>query len=338
MKKVTVCALAAGLTLFWVSGTWAQALAVPATSTPMPAEGISHEGPLTIKGQVGMMFGDITYDTSGIEDGMPWASQLEFPLDMAVAGLDASLRWGSDMYYQQAVIGVRVMGNISDPVSDMIDRDWAPRNFLSTYTESDATLDALMVDAYIKIPFYVGRGMFLARNTAVDLVGEYSHQDFQYDIYGLSGYSDVPGAGGYETLYEPGSTYALKYGVTFDSVAFGGEITDSYGESFVFTGSLLGGLAWYQDKDDHILRSKISETDGVGIVVKVRGSSRYIFDAYSSGLMKWFVEGSADMTAIAVTGTQEQSFYDGSYGGTLHVDEDLTSIQITGTLGLGCMF
>ena len=44
------------------------------------------------------------------------------------------------------------------------------------------------------------------------------------------------------------------------------------------------------------------------------------------------------MTAIAVTGTQEQTFYDGSYGGVLRVDEDLTSIQLTGTVGLGCMF
>jgi hypothetical protein len=337
MNKIQTCLLLGLTTLMIANGTRAQVYQ-PAPAPSAPADGISHEGPFTIKGQAGFMFGDVTYETAGIADGVAWASQLQFPLDMAVAGVDASIHWGSSMYYQQGVLGVRVMGNISDPVSEMIDRDWAPRAFLTSYTESDATLEAMMIDAYVKVPLYVGQGLFLARSTSMSLIGEYTHQEFNYDIYGLTGYYDEPGPGGYVSQYEPGSTHALTYDVTFDSVSGGAEISDSYGEAFVFTGAMLAGLAWYDGKDEHLLRSKVSTSDGVGIVFKLRGSSRYIFDAYSSGSVKWFVEGLADMTAMAMTGDQEQLFYDGSNYGPLYVDEDVTSIQVMGTVGLGCMF
>lgn len=309
-----------------------------APSELVPATGIQSEGPLTVKGFAGMMLGNVTYDVGGIVDGVTWASELEFPLDMVVGGLDASLRWGAANYYAQGVLGVRVLGNLTDPVSDMEDRDWVPRTYLYSYTESEAELEALMINAYLKVPFYTGRGMFMARNTSLYFVGEYSHQEFNYDIYGLTGWYDEHGPGGLVQQYEPKSTHALTYDVTFDSLAIGGEIVDHFGEAFQFTGAMLAGLGWYDDRDDHLLRAKLSESDGVGVVFTLRGSSRYIFDAYSSGLVKWFVEGMADLTAFAASGTQEQHFYDGSDGNYYRVDEDISSIQLTGAFALGCMF
>lgn len=285
----------------------------------------------------GFMLGNTTYHISGY-DGVPWASELQFPLDVPVAGGELRFSFKSPVLFSHSTLGVRFMGSLSDSAGDMRDFDWVPEGVLRGDTRSSASLDATMLSVYLKGPFYIGPGWWWGETITFNGVVEYAHQEFDYEVFGLDGWYSLDGPPSQRTtVSESSDTKVMTYNVKYDTLCVGGEVLDTFASMVTFEGSLLGGIAFVSDKDDHLLRSKLSEGDAVGLAIKLHGAA--VYNAMWGGdSARWYLKGALDFMAVSSVGEQDQAYYDGSDGSSYTIDLDETMEQVMVTASIGCAF
>jgi outer membrane protease len=273
-----------------------------------------------------LMSGDTTYsigfpvtfpDGSSVNGYFPF-SQLEWPLDIWLARLDADLNIGASW----RINGV-LKTNISDPNDHMIDRDWLPPGgWLDVYSESNISeFDALIWDVDVEWAFLQRQSWNLYAGLG------YQYQKFEYEGQLIQQYSpsgipgfDLFGDGGVAITYE--MTYKMPYALIGTDL----QITPNFAIAGNFSYS-----PWVtaEDEDHHLLRDIVSkgDMDGDAVMIDVSG----IYDFHSS----WFFEGGLRYAKIDVDGDQTQRI-DGITLGTVHQESEST--QTSGYLNIGYRF
>jgi outer membrane protease len=269
--------------------------------------------------QFGAFKGDTTYRIS-FDGG---ESELEFPLEAYLLGVN--LGWGYRNAQKQEIVrgNLKWLTNVSDGKGVMKDSDWIDddASFLGIpgydhpgkdiYSESDIKLRAHIVDINVAYNFWPTKYFSIG-----PLMG-YRYQFYKYDV------SDTNQVG-YD-LYDPFTAYVrgktLEYEVTYHIPYFGLSSDLLFGKRFK-TNLWAGYSPWAfaKDRDDHLLRYKLSEgeTDGYAFIGNLNLNWNFATHFYLS------VGG--EYMKIHTTGTQDQSFYAGPYyGWTAEVDDKITS-------------
>lgn len=257
--------------------------------------------------------GDTTYHI----DFPGGASELEFPLKTFLLGPEVGLSYKNPQNQEKIRLNVKWLTNIDDGSGKMKDSDWLDgdgHSGLDIYSESKIKLKANIIDANLIYNFWPIKQLSIG-----PMLG-YKYQKFEYDV------SDVDQVG--YGPYAPGSTGSvsgkvLDYKVTYHIPYFGLSSDVLLGKKFQ-ANIKLGYTPWAtaKDRDDHILRYKLSEGDTDGYACFANLNANWNF------LPHWFLGVGGEYMKIHTTGTQHQYFYAGpSVGKTYDVDDKTTSEQ-----------
>jgi hypothetical protein len=186
-------------------------------------------------------------------------SELEFPLDVTLAGVSLRLdfhtasgkTWG---------IGVGFITNVDYPSSPLIDQDWMafPGGFDGqfAYFESDVDLHMYLLtsEGYFRV---IG-----ANWVSVSLLGHFTYQEIGQTAMGYDGWTTNLVTMG--RLQVRGSERAIDYEVTYLSPQLGGKIVVDFGHGVELDMKASAGFVFCSDEDDHLLRGKLSTADAIG--------------------------------------------------------------------------
>ncbi len=283
---------------------------------------------------IGALSGHTTYQIGGTvstplgssEVHFP-ISELEFPLDVFMVSLEGSIGFA-----ERWKVSAGVKKNITDDAGKMKDSDWGVPfedppgsdswwwygpDSLDIYSESDADLDALILD--INLRYMVHRGFFVGLG--------YIHQNFDYECSlikqwspsGLSGY-DYTGTG------DVGLTYEVTYNIPYIEIVFMGKATDTFTVEMSLGYSPIVDV---EDEDHHLLRSKVNKGDCDGDAILLSLEGRYDLPK------NWFLTLGVDYTKIDADGTSK-AYFSGVYDHT--IDLEIESEQISYALNIGYAF
>lgn len=273
-----------------------------------------------------LMGGDTTYSIGGpvsFADGSSQnihfpLSELEWPLDIWLARLDASVNIGSSW----RINGV-IKKNMSDPDDKMKDSDWITSpSSLDVFSESNVSdFDALIWDIDVE-------WIFLERPSWNLFAGiGYQYQDFEYDSALIHQYS--PSGLLNAEFFGDGST-SITYDVSYKMPYFliGADFLVT--PNFIISGS-LSYSPWVdaEDEDNHLLRNIVAKGDMDGYAYMVDISGKYNFAT------SWFMEAGFHYTKIDVDGEQK-NWTDGIYSWTTY--EESESTQTSGYFKVGYNF
>jgi hypothetical protein len=301
--------------------------------------------------RIGAMSGDTSYEIGGYFAGptpadsgytMPRLSELKFPLDVSMVGIGGNLTYG----FPYAGTGRKVGGalaleaeyaqSFTEDAGELEDSDWtepsAP-DMLTIYSTSDAKLDAKTWELRALLYPLQVKGSFVGAR--VGFGGGYLAQSFSYDVSNVSQWSIYPD---YNGSY-PGKvlTYDVDYEIPYVGIA----AALTLGEGHTVAGSIdarLGYSAWVQatDRDDHLLRQKVSEGDAEGdaVLLSLRGRLTFVRHV--------FVTIGVSALSIDAEGTQTQTRYaandEGPAGLIGTIDSKVTSDQVVVDFGVGVSF
>jgi hypothetical protein len=210
---------------------------------------------------VSRWFGDTRYELNAKSEdpGEPGTlvdirSELKFPLDVTLLGVTA--RWdpgmpGSSLW--GAAAGVHM--NVTDPASKMTNEDWIGGRQIA-FTESNADLDMLLATAAVHYRFRQGH------RSAVSLLLHFDYQRVDQYLVGFEGwrgslFSD-------ERFPISGTAPVVDYRVEYLSPRLGVAGDYQFGDFSRLALETSAGVVYAWDKDDHLLRGRISEGDGWG--------------------------------------------------------------------------
>lgn len=268
------------------------------------------------------------YDaTGGVE------SELEFPLNTVLFGLEGGYVSKNTKGQDAFKIGLQWLTNLDSGSGKLKDSDWIsgtvetspPPNGLGfpahpgldIYSESDIALKANIIDIRASYNFWPSKGL------AVGPLGGFLYQNFQFDASNVHQVGYGPYAPGYTGSV---SGLVLTYEVTYTIPYLGihSEMLVSKNFQAVLD---LGYSPWAsaEDTDDHVLRKKIS-------TAKTEGSAYF-----ATITAQWDIEDNdffvirGQYLEISTTGTQTQTFYDGSGDVFTGINDKITSEQLSVT-------
>jgi len=276
---------------------------------------------------IGGLSGDTTYQIGGRYVTPPESgtyhfpiSKLEFPMNIWMISIEESKEFAK----KKLKVSAGAKKNYTRDAGKMEDSDWltvANPSQLDVYSQSDASLDALLLGINISYRFFeTPHWSFIAG-------AGYRYQNFDYECKlnrqwspsGLPGY-DYTGTGSVDLTYEV--TYSIPY--------------IEIGTQYIFNNkwSLDASLGYSpivhaEDLDVHVLRAKVSEgkCDGDAILFSLKG--RYTIS------QSWFFALQLDYTYINTDGRQKQ-YTDGVWSAT--IDQEITSEQLFGVFSAGYAF
>jgi hypothetical protein len=211
------------------------------------------------------MFGDTRYtiDTqveSFFSGGaiVDASSELVFPLDANLVELD--LVWRSAFGQARAwTIHTSFSTNVDDPSDTMTDKDWLDNTLVSS-TESTSELTWMQASIGVQRHVYSTGGLNLALKASVD----WMHVDS--DITGFEGWYDYGGNG--VRIPVSGTERVLHYQFLSIFPQLGADLRFTPSRSLEFSLAGSSGFAILSDKDDHLLRGRISEGKATGLGVR----------------------------------------------------------------------
>lgn|GEM_PF-319713 len=306
----------------------------PMVSEP---EGLAQGPEIDIMVGIGKLIGDTTYriggtvatPSGGYELHFP-ISELEFPLDVFMVSIEGSIEFAETW---KASVGVKK--SITSDAGKMKDSDWgyyflegypwAEQDTLDICSESDADLDALIIDINLRYKFYQKSSWAFFAGLG------YMRQYFDYEVSNLDQWypSDYYYFGvdpGHDYVSGKVLTYEVLYSIPYMEI---GTQLKSKGELSVEASLGYSPIVDAEDEDNHILRSKVSEGDCDGDAIFFSLKGRYNFPR------KWFLALQFDYTTIDTDGTQKQ-YTDGVL--TAIIDQEIESKQILTVLSIGCTF
>jgi hypothetical protein len=298
-------------------------------------------GPAVLRGDSTYTIGGAFSDNQG-NAGRYWdpISELKWPLDVAKVSLGGRAEIGRFSFRGE------IAKNATSDAGDMEDSDWGVYYDMSggypafspyskdVYSTSSTDLDALIVDfrgryAVWRRPRFstsVGLGLRYQKFSSVASdVHQYSPTFYTY------GLEDVFGS---DPFYYDGNGPAIDYEVTY-TIPFA-ELSGVYrfGAKVSLEGAIgYSPLVQATDRDDHLLRFKLSEGSGNG--------SAWLFDLALrlQWTRHWFAALGVSGLFIDTSGTQEQRFYAGELAGyQATIEQTITSSQTSGTLEVGYSF
>ena len=273
--------------------------------------------------QTGYIKGDSTYHIS-FSGG---ESELKFPLNAALLGIKFGLSMRDSASSNRNKMGLSVSWYKDiHHTGKMEDSDWIYGDGHSgkdIYSESSTKINLDIVDVN-----YVWK-LLSRKKISLGAVMGYKYHRYSYAVFDTNQVGYGPYAPSY-TAYVPGST--LVYSVKHKFFYFGVNSSLLLTKSFLL--DFQGGYSpWArsEDRDDHILRYKLSEASckGDAYFFKAKGLWDIASDLY--------FDFSAQYTKIDTKGIQHQAFYDGS-GISYDVNDKITSSYWLASASLNYLF
>jgi outer membrane protease len=277
-------------------------------------------------GAVGV--GETAYEISASDGSSSIRSRLEFPLDGTYVGFDACMETDLTLLQVDRLsLGFRFLTNMTDPDEDMNDYDWI-NGFLVGDTASEAEASSMILDFYAK-----GDVITQSNLTIRGILGA-RHEQYDFDVYGLVGYYLPPIGNG--PAFLSSDTLALTYEMTHNWVYGGAEGELSIGDSLVAAGSAIAGIGFVEDRDDHVLRGKISEGEFISFSMAVAANLTWYLSPPDAA-RRFYLKGGIEAMSMVADGEQDQSFEDGSPGYS-GIDDEIEMSLVTGNAMAGCEF
>jgi outer membrane protease len=322
------------LSMFFITGNNAENGWAKDFYEPVPFEPVARErgeegyafGNGTLYLDLGLPFGYLKGDTTYRISFDGGESELAFPLEVYMLGVHVGWGYKNAQRQEKVRLDVKWLTNVSEGTGKMKDSDWIDddASFLGIpgydhpgkdiYSESDIKLRAHVVNISAIYNFWP------IKNVSIGPMVGYRYQFFKYDVKNTSQI-------GYD-LYDPFFTAyvrgrTLEYEVTYHIPYFGLNSNILLGKRFRTNLNFsYAPWAFAKDRDDHLLRYKLSEgdTDGYAYIANLNANWNFMAHLYLS------IGG--EYMKIHTTGTQHQSFYAGPYVGvTSDVDDKITSSQ-----------
>ena len=308
---------------------WAGTLIlVIATACGALGDGNGGEAGLTLEAIGAVGVGDTAYEISASEMGSSIRSRLEFPLDGVYAGADACFNTGGRVAgIQNLSFGARFLANVTDPSEDMNDFDWWNGRLVGD-TASDAESSSYMVDLYIK------GDMVCHKQIVIRGICGLRHEEYSFDIYGFEGYYLPPIGNGAASL--DSDTLALTYEMTHSWIYGGIEGQLNMTDSLFAEGSVVIGIGTIEDRDDHVLRDKISTGELVSFGSKMAAHLVWYLAPPSAG-WRPYIKAGIDAMAVVAEGEQDQEFED-DFTEFKGIDEEIELTFVTVDAIVGCDF
>jgi len=273
--------------------------------------------------------GAVAYEISAEDMFDSVRSRLEFPIDGIYGGVQGVYNTGKHLTgFQNISFGFKLISNLTDPDDDMNDFDWWNERLVGD-TKSEAESETVQLEVFMRTDF-VYRPDFILSGVA-----GFRYENYKFDIYGLDGYYLPPiGDGSRASLdYD---IRVLNYEMTHKLFYCGLEGQVPLSDSVTAEGRAVMGIGFADDRDDHILRDKIS----TGEYITVTGEAAAYLIWYLSSAdaaARFYIKGGLEAYVITGSGEQDQVFEDGSasfYG----IDAELDMTLVTAAAMLGCAF
>jgi len=250
-------------------------------------------------------------------------SELEFPLDVFLVGVDMRIK-GKIKTGELWSVNLGASRSVNNPSSYVKDSDWIGLPEYKwrekySFTESDAELKALLI--YVEGRF----GLVTKPDFVLELLGGYEYQDFSFEVFGIRGWQGFETDIVYfDTLQETNvGDYDVTYHILYGGV--GAYLKISPRLSLEAKGSFSPRVI-AKDHDDHILRNKTCDGDCSGRAFKLGTNLRWIiFETPSKS--SWSMAFGFDYLKIDTKGTQKQYWYGDDPASP---DEDDTGDRVTG--------
>jgi outer membrane protease len=262
----------------------------------------------------GYLRGDTSYSISFAEG----ESELKFSLKTFLLGIEGGWGYRNPQKQDKLRLSVKWLTNIDHGSGKMEDSDWIEGDGhpgLDIYSESDIESKAHIVDVNVIYNFW------LIKQLSIGPIVGYRFQYFKYDVSN----TDQVGYGPWApvaTVYVSGKTlnYKIEYHIPYfglnSNVLFGKKLQANMRINY-------SPLTFARDRDDHLLRYKLSkgDTDGYAYIASIDGTWNF--------LPNWSLTIGDEYLKIRTTGTQYQVFYGGPFIGTTYdVDDKITSSQL----------
>ncbi len=308
------------------------ALALAAAPDPTAAQERAPSWHLELALPVAVIGGHTTYRIEDSDAYGSVASELEFPLDGVLSGVQAQLANGSEPGKGRVVFRVSGLLSLTDAKGTVKDSDWitgvyetydpdtgtyrAPHDGKDIYSTSRGVLETRVIDARAeweldtRVP-----GLVVAPMVGV------LYQRFHFDVYDANqvGYGSwAPDA----TVFVPGKV--LDYGVTYWARYVGVRAALGRGGLGATADLWFSPWASADDRDDHLARAKLSTSSASGTAWQASVGARLAFGAWDA------LQVQASLLRLDTSGTQHQSFYAGPYAGQSgSIPSKLTSSRTT---------
>ena len=256
----------------------------------------------------------VQWETGGIGD---LKSELEFPLDVTMAGVQVGIGSAPHIRDDWAVL-VGYYTNTGDPDELMTDGDWrydptpGSINGQFSYTESHVSMEATLFTIEAR------KALINREKYIIGVTAEYRYQKFAQDILDFHGWYIDDAGQQFEQGYEG---LSLTYEVIYKMPAGGFYLTYRPANTVAVTGRLLGTIVSAKDIDDHILRNRLATADGTGPGVIGGLSARFNFGG-ATHRMKPFIEADAEFVSLSVKTNGDLYWYG---------DDPITTEDDTGT-------
>lgn len=304
-----------------LAGTLSAAAPARAADGPEPAWRLDAALP------VALIAGHTTYRISSTYANGSVASELVFPLQGLLAGLQGRLSLGAGDDGGRWVFEGSARHSLTEATGTMEDSDWfegqlevdavgATHPGKDIYSRSKASLQALVLEARAAREYALTPALRVAPLAGV------LYQSFEYSVRDVRQVGYGP--------WEPGFTgdvsgRALTYEVAYRAIYVGarGELSLGEGISGVLD-AWFSPFAQARDRDDHLLRGKLSETEADGRAGQVSLEGRIALGPEDALVLQ------GSLVAFSARGKQTFRFYAGpSAGATGEVDARLTSLRYT---------
>jgi len=281
----------------------------------------------SIAPSVGLMRGHATYQIGGHVDDPTGSydiwfplSELIFPLNVTMGGMDFTVT-----YDQVWRLKTELRKNITSSAGNMKDSDWGipwenppgsgtyywyGPDSLDIYSESTTELDAFVLDVDVMGKF----AQTTLQSAVISFHGGlgYRYQDYNFKCSLIQQWDNREGAPPSEKMdYIGDGSVALTYDVT-TKIPYA-KIASTLAMNNVFNIEASVGYSPFvrvQDKDNHLLSSKLSygDCDGTAVLLSLNGRLDVLHPV--------FFEMAADYISIDTKGKQTQ-YTNGSWSGTL---------------------
>jgi len=269
--------------------------------------------------KIGHINGDTVYEIRGPEEG-GWKSRLKFPMNNYLMGGKVSLNY-NDEGWGDYFLNLGGWISLTKTAGKMEDSDWlyAYSASKTIYSESDAGMDVKIFDGNILFNFLKDPYSEEKQSLILGARIGYKYQKFDYDISNTTQIDYID----YSYIFVRGKT--LDYEVEYKIPYLG--LNGLYSFDNAFKADIeINYSPWVkaEDKDDHLLRDKLSKGNCEGSLFMVGGNLSWEFKK------NWTWEIGVNYTTINTQGKQRQYFYDGPYEGLAsgNIDDKINSNQL----------
>jgi outer membrane protease len=279
---------------------------------------------------IGYLNGNTLYHISSYDTtGQGVESEIEFPLKTFLFSIRGGYLSKDLKGRDEAKISLQWLTNIDNGSGQLKDSDWAtdavdidlvgaPHPGLDIFSTSDITLKANIFD------LRASYNNWLSDTLSVGPLGGFLYQNFHFDASNVNQVGYGPYAASYTGTY-PG--LVLTYQVTYAVPYLGVHSQIQLGHQFQTIIDLgYSPWTWADDKDDHVLRQKVSKASTTGKAYLAAAAVQWNIQDNDC------IEVGGQYLKIDTAGTQTQTFYDGSGTIITGISDKITSQQTTITL------